>query len=59
MNVVDAAGATHMVRVEIASEQLSHVTVPLQLDAAPKSITFDPAVELLADLHFKFAVPRN
>ncbi len=53
MNVVDAAGATHLVHVEIAAERTAHITIPLQLSAPPKSIAFDPAIELLAEFHNK------
>ncbi|HEV8409500.1 MAG TPA: M1 family metallopeptidase [Gemmatimonadaceae bacterium] len=58
-SIVDAAGIAHMVRTEVAAERLSHITLPLPLDAAPKSLSFDPDVELLAEFHFKAAVPRN
>ncbi len=52
-SVVDAAGVAHLVRVEIAAERTAHLTLPLQLDAPPRTLTFDPAVELLAEFHSK------
>ncbi|HEY2850209.1 MAG TPA: M1 family metallopeptidase, partial [Gemmatimonadaceae bacterium] len=51
VDVTDAAGATHRVRVEIAAEHSVHATLPLDLTAAPRSVVLDPAVELLAEFH--------
>ena len=52
-DVTDAAGAVHRVKVEIAAERSSRVTIPLELAAAPRAIAFDPSVELLAEFHNK------
>jgi aminopeptidase N len=51
IDLTDAAGAVHRVRVEIAAERSAHVTIPLELGAAPRALAFDPAVELLAEFH--------
>jgi aminopeptidase N len=53
IDVTDAAGATHRVRVEIAAERSAHVTLPLEFGAAPRALTMDPDVELLAEFHSK------
>jgi aminopeptidase N len=50
-DVTDAAGIVHRVRIDIAAEHLVHVTLPLELSAAPRAIVFDPDVELLAEFH--------
>jgi aminopeptidase N len=50
-DITDAAGAVHRVRVEIPAQHSAHVTLPFELGGAPKSIVFDPAVELLAEFH--------
>jgi aminopeptidase N len=51
IDVTDAAGAVHRVRVEIAAQHSTRVTLPIQLAAPPRSLAFDPAVELLAEFH--------
>jgi aminopeptidase N len=51
MDVTDAAGAVHRVRVEIAAQRSARVTLPLELSAPPRALAFDPAVELLAEFH--------
>jgi aminopeptidase N len=51
--VTDAAGAVHLVKVEIPARRTSHLTLPLALTAAPRALAFDPAVELLAEFHGK------
>lgn len=50
-DVTDAAGAVHRVRVDIAAEHSVHVTLPLELSAAPRAVALDPDVELLAEFH--------
>ncbi len=52
-DVTDAAGAVHRVHVEIPAEKSARVTFPLDLAAPPRGITFDPDVELLAEIHGK------
>jgi aminopeptidase N len=51
VDVTDAAGTVHRVRVEISAERSSRVTLPLALAAPPRALAFDPAVELLAEFH--------
>lgn len=51
MDITDASGAVHRVRVDIAPEHSVHVTLPLELSAAPRAVVFDPDVELLAEFH--------
>jgi hypothetical protein len=41
----------HRVRVEIEAAASTHVTLPLELAAAPRALAFDPDVELLAEFH--------
>jgi aminopeptidase N len=53
IDVTDATGTVHRVRVEIAAERSTQLTLPLELDAAPRALTFDPDVELLAEFHEK------
>jgi aminopeptidase N len=53
IDVTDASGAVHRVRVDVAAERTSHVTLPLELAAPPRALAFDPAVELLAEFHNK------
>ncbi len=53
IDVIDAGGATHRVRVEIGAERLAHVTLPLELGAPPRALSFDPGIELLAEFHGK------
>ena len=50
VEVTDAAGAVHRVRVEIAAEPSARVTLPLDLAAPPRNLVLDPDVELLWDL---------
>jgi aminopeptidase N len=51
IDVTDAVGAVHRVRTEISAERSSRVTLPLDLAAPPRTLAFDPAVELLAEFH--------
>src|ERR1035437_1877465 len=51
VDVTDAAGAVHRVRVEIDAARSTRVTLPLELTAPPRALVFDPAVELLAEIH--------
>ena len=51
VDVTDAAGAVHRVRVEIDAARSARVTLPLELAAPPRALVFDPAVELLAEIH--------
>ena len=53
IDVTDASGAVHRVRVEVAAEHASHLTLPLDLAATPRALAFDPDVELLAEMHGK------
>ena len=53
MDVTDAAGTVHRVRVEIPAEKSVRVTLPLELAAPPRGMTFDPDVELLAEIRGK------
>jgi aminopeptidase N len=53
MDVTDATGTVHRVRVEIPAEKSVRVTLPLELAAPPRSVAFDPDVELLAEIHGK------
>ncbi len=51
IDVTDAGGVVHRVRTEIDAGGSTHVTLPLALGAAPRALTFDPDVELLAEFH--------
>jgi aminopeptidase N len=53
VDVVDAAGVTHRVRVEIPAQGNTTVPLPLTLAAAPRSLAIDPDVELLAEFKRK------
>ncbi len=53
IDVTDATGAVHRVRVEIGAERSTRVTLPLELAAPPRALAFDPAVELLAEFHVR------
>jgi aminopeptidase N len=48
VEVVDAAGTTHRVAVELAAQRRQQVALPLELDAAPRGVTLDPDVRVLA-----------
>ena len=50
IDVTDAVGAVHRVRVDVPAQRSARVTLPLTLSAAPRALAFDPAVELLAEL---------
>ncbi len=49
IDVVDATGAVHRVRVEVRAQASARLTLPLELSAPPRSLAFDPDVELLAE----------
>ena len=49
VDVTDATGGVHRVRVDVSAERWSRVTLPLELPAPPRALAFDPAVELLAE----------
>jgi aminopeptidase N len=51
IDVTDAAGVVHRVRVEIAAKRSVRVTLPLELAGPPRSLAFDPDLELLAEFH--------
>jgi aminopeptidase N len=53
IDVTDAAGAVHRVRVEIGAQRSARVTLPLELAAPPRALAFDPAIELLAEFHVR------
>ncbi len=53
IDVTDAAGVVHRVRVDVAAEAHSTVSLPLDLAGAPRSLGFDPDIELLAEFHNK------
>jgi aminopeptidase N len=53
IDVTDAEGKVHRVRVDIAAEHNVSVPLPLEFAAAPRSLVFDPAVELLAEFRVK------
>jgi aminopeptidase N len=48
IDVTDAMGAVHRVRVDVPAQRSTRLTLPLALSAAPRTLDFDPAVELLA-----------
>jgi len=50
VEVTDAAGAAHRVTVDIAATAATRVELPLALRAAPRAVTIDPDVQLLAEL---------
>ena len=49
IDVTDDAGGVHRVRVEIAAQGATQVTLPVELRAPPRALVFDPDVELLAE----------
>ncbi len=53
VDVTDAAGVVHRATVAIPAQASATVTLPLALDAAPRALTFDPAVTLLATITVK------
>ncbi|MFI5232710.1 MAG: M1 family metallopeptidase [Gemmatimonadales bacterium] len=53
VDITDATGTVHRVRVDIAAEHSAHVTLPLVLSAAPRAVVLDPDVELLAEFHVR------
>ena len=53
IDVTDAAGAVHRLRVQIPAQKSTTVVLPLTLGAAPRALAFDPAVELLAEFKVK------
>ena len=53
MDVTDATGVVHRVTVQLPAQGSANVTVPLPLDAAPRAVTFDPAVGILAKITSK------
>ncbi|MEP6692064.1 MAG: M1 family metallopeptidase [Gemmatimonadaceae bacterium] len=48
VEVVDAGGVARRVTVQVTATATQRVTLPLDLTAAPRSVTFDPDVDLLA-----------
>ena len=46
----DASGTVHRATVELRAARSQRVTVPIVLDAAPRTVVFDPDVELLATI---------
>jgi aminopeptidase N len=53
VEITDASGTAHRVRIDIAAEHSAHVTLPLELAAPPRTILLDPDVELLAEFHVR------
>ena len=51
VEVTDATGARHRVTVDVPAERASRFVLPLEFLAAPRAVTVDPDVQLLADLH--------
>ena len=51
--ITDAAGAVRRARVEVASQRSTVISVPLELSGRPRSVQFDPDVELLAAFKVK------
>ncbi len=50
-DITAADGTVHRVHLDIAAQRTSHVTIPLEIAAAPRVLVFDPDVELLAEFH--------
>jgi len=48
VEIHDAAGAVRRVTVPVAAERSQRIVLPLALDAAPRTLRFDPDVQLLA-----------
>lgn len=48
--IADASGAIRRATVQVAAQPTQRITIPLALNAAPRSVTFDPDVDLLAVL---------
>jgi len=54
VDVIDAAGTLHRVRVEIAAQRQTRVVLPAEVAAGPpRSVVIDPTVLLLAELRAK------
>jgi aminopeptidase N len=53
IDVTDASGVVHRVKVEVPAQKSTRVVLPLILSAAPRALAFDPAVELLAEFRTK------
>jgi aminopeptidase N len=53
IDVTDAAGAVHRLKIQVPAQRSTRVVLPLTLDAAPRALAFDPAVELLAEFKAK------
>jgi aminopeptidase N len=47
--VTDADGSVRRVRVDVPAQRAFIITLPLELGAQPRAVTFDPDVELLAE----------
>jgi aminopeptidase N len=48
VEVVDAAGVARRATVELAAQRRQRIVLPLELDAPPQGVAFDPEVRLLA-----------
>jgi aminopeptidase N len=49
VEVTDAGGSVHRVHVDISAQRESAIALPLEIGARPRTVTFDPDVELLAE----------
>ena len=50
IDVTDAGGRSHRVRVDIPAASRTRIQLPLTLAAAPRRLVFDPDTELLAEI---------
>ena len=57
IDITDAAGLVQRVRVDVPAVKSASVTLPVDLAAAPRALSFDPDVELLADIRPRRVAP--
>jgi aminopeptidase N len=50
VEVVDAGGASRRTTIELSADRSQRVTLPLELQASPRTIRLDPDVDLLAHI---------
>ena len=48
--VTDSDGSVRRVRVDVPAQRASTIALPLEIRAQPRAVTFDPDVELLAEI---------
>jgi aminopeptidase N len=48
--LTEADGSVRTVRVDVPAQRASTLTLPLEIRAQPRAVTFDPDVELLAEI---------